>query len=140
MQKYILDANVVFSALIGGREIFIQLFEKNKFYAPDFILTEIDKYKKIILKKSKLPLNYFQDFIHRLFKQITIIPDLFITNKNKDLATVLCNDIDIKDVTYVALSLEMNIPIITRDKKLYEGLINKNFKNIILLDDFLNSK
>ena len=45
MKKYIIDANIIFSALISGKELFIKLFETNKFYAPDFIMLELDKYK-----------------------------------------------------------------------------------------------
>lgn len=140
MNRYILDANVIFSALISGKELFVQLFENNKFYAPDFILVEIDKYKSIILKKSKLQIEEFQEFIQRLFQQVTIIPALYITDKNKHIAIELCQDIDIKDTAYVALSIEMNYPIITRDAKLYNGLKNKKFENILLLDEFIKQQ
>ncbi len=81
MKKYIIDANIIFSALISGKELFVKLFEANKFYAPDFIMLELDKYKSVILKKSKLPIENLQDFIQRLFKQIIIIPELYITEK-----------------------------------------------------------
>ena len=82
MNKYIIDANIVFSALISGKELFVRLFENNKLYAPDFILVEIDKYKSVIMKKSKLPIENLQDFIQRLFQQITVIPALYISDKN----------------------------------------------------------
>jgi predicted nucleic acid-binding protein len=134
MKKYIIDANIIFSALISGREIFVKLFENNRIYAPDFITIELDKYKKVVLKKSKLPNENLQDFIQRLFRQITIIPDLYINDINKQKAIELCETIDIKDVAYVSLSIEMNLPFVTRDKKLYDGLKDKGFKNIILLD------
>ncbi len=139
MKKYIIDANVIFSALISGKEFFIKLFENNKFYAPDFIMLELDKYKSVILKKSKLPIENLQDFIQRLFKQITVIPELYITDKNKQKAVDLCQDIDIKDTAYIALSLEMNLSIVTRDKKLLNGLIKKGFDNIISLDELLHT-
>lgn len=90
MKKYIIDANVIFSALISGKELFIKLFENNKFYAPDFIMLEIDKYKSVILKKSKMPIDNLQDFIQQLFNQITIIPELYITDSNKQKAINLC--------------------------------------------------
>ncbi|RLD50803.1 MAG: DNA-binding protein [Bacteroidetes bacterium] len=140
MNKYIIDANVLFSALISGKEIFIKLFENNLFYAPDFILIELDKYKSVVLNKSKLPIDYLQDFIQRVFKQITVIPELYITDDNKKKAIVLCQDIDIKDTAYIALSLEMDLPIVTRDKKLYNGLKKKGFESIILLDELFHPK
>ena len=138
MKKYIIDANVIFSALISGKEILVRLFENNTLYAPDFILVEIDKYKTVILKKSKMPLENLQDFIQRLFQQVTIMPALYITDENKQKAMELCEDVDIKDTAYIALSLEMNLSVVTRDKKLYNGLKAKGFENIILLDELLN--
>ena len=92
MNKYIIDANIIFSALISGKELFIKLFEHNRFYAPDFVMLELDKYKSVILKKSKLPIENLQDFIQRLFKQITVIPELYITDK-----------INIKQLTYAKM-------------------------------------
>jgi len=137
MSKYVLDANVVFSALISVKEIFIQLFENNKFFSPDFILVELDKYRTVILKKSKLPIDDLQEFIQKLFQEITIIPALYIIEKNKLKAKELCFDIDEKDTAYVALSIEMNYPLVTRDQKLYEGLKSKGFENVILLDELM---
>lgn len=52
----------------------------------------------------------------------------------------LSNDIDIKDVVYVALSIEMNIPLVTRDIPLFSGLKKKGFENIILLDELINNE
>ncbi len=74
MKKFILDANIIFSALISGKQLFLQLFETNLFYTPDFAFIEIEKYKNIILKKSKLEKTEFQEFITKLFQQITVIP------------------------------------------------------------------
>ncbi len=34
----------------------------------------------------------------------------------------------------------MDLPFVTRDKKLYDGLKNKGFENIILLDKLLNEE
>ncbi len=108
--NYVLDANVVFSALISGKELFVQLFEHNKFFAPDFILVEIDKYKTVILKKSKLPISDLQEFMQKLFMQLTILPGMYILDANKLKAFELCKDIDEKDTAYVALSIELNYP------------------------------
>ena len=54
MNKYVIDSNVIFSALISGKQIYLHLFDKYEFYIPDFVLLEIDKYKLVILSKTKL--------------------------------------------------------------------------------------
>ena len=139
MNKYILDANVVFSALISGKELFTKLFENNKFFAPDFIMVEIDKYRKVILRKSKLPASELQAFIQRLFEEITIMPSLYILEENKLKAYELCKEIDEKDTAYVALSIEMGHPLLSRDKKLIDGLKARGFENVVLLDEMIES-
>jgi len=140
MKKYIIDANIIFSALISGKDLFVSLFENNRIYAPDFITIELDKYRHIVLKKSKLPIANLQDFIQRLFRHITIIPNLYIKELSKQKAIELCENIDVKDVAYIALSIEMDLPFVTRDKKLFYDLKNKSFDNIILLEKLLKNE
>ena len=48
---------------------------------------------------------------------------------------MLCRDIDPKDTDYVALSLELNHPLLTRDKPLADGLRAKGYTNLVLLDE-----
>jgi len=137
MKKYILDSNVIFSALISGKPLFLRLFESNIFFAPDFVFTEIDKYSAVILKKSKLESSDFQMFITNLFQHITIIPSLYLREECKLAALELCKDIDSKDTVFVALSVEMQIPLVTRDLTLYSGLKQKGYKNVVLLDELI---
>lgn len=44
--KIVLDSNILFSALISGKELYIDIFRATDFYAPDFIFRELSKYKK----------------------------------------------------------------------------------------------
>ena len=139
MNKYILDANVVFSALINGKQLFIELFEHNQFFAPDFIFVELDKYRKVLLKKSKLPAEELQPYIRKLFHQITVVPAFYIIDEHKIKAWNLCRDIDEKDTAYVALSIDMKYPLVTRDQKLFSGLKAKGFNHVVLLDEIIRN-
>ena len=47
----------------------------------------------------------------------------------------MCKDIDEKDTPFLALSLELKLPLITRDKKLYNGLLEKGIKDVILFEE-----
>lgn len=49
----------------------------------------------------------------------------------------LVKEIDPKDMVYVALAEELGIPLLTRDKVLYEGLKSLQYENIKLFDDFI---
>lgn len=65
MKKYVIDANVLFSAIIGTRRVHLELIKNVELYAPDYILKEIEKYELLLLKKTKLTkkeLNDFPDF------------------------------------------------------------------------------
>jgi predicted nucleic acid-binding protein len=62
-----------------------------------------------------------------------------MNRESKQKAMELCKDIDEKDAPYVALAIEMDVPVISNDKKLYKGLKEKGFANIILLEDIINN-
>jgi len=52
--------------------------------------------------------------------------------------TIVHYNIDIKDVVYIALSIELNFPVLTRDTILYNGLKNKGFTQIKLFDELVH--
>ncbi len=54
------------------------------------------------------------------------------------MANNLCENIDIKDISFVALSIDMNLKLLTRDEQLYNGLKRKKYKEIMLFKDFLS--
>lgn len=139
MKRYILDANIIFTALMSGKPLYLNFVANNQCFTSDFAFTEIEKYKAVIMKKSKAKPSDFQKFIKLLFEYITVIPSLYITEENQLKAISLCKEIDEKDTPYIALVLEMEIPLITQDKKLYNGLQKADFKHIILWEDLLNN-
>ena len=138
MNRYVIDSNILFSAIISTRRIYFELIKNVDLYAPDFALKEIEKYEQLILKKTKLPKKELNDFLIKLFKGVTILPSIIMSRKSKQKAMDLCKDIDEKDTPYIALAIEMDIPFITNDKKLYKGLKKKEFTNIVLLEDIIN--
>ncbi len=105
-----------------------------RIYAPDFIFTEISKYENSIIKKTKIG-KEFKFFIRELFSEITVIPKLAISKENYTKALSLCENIDPKDTAYLALSIELDIPIWTNDKKLIQGLIKKGYKKLITTEE-----
>lgn len=138
MNKFVLDVNVIFSAIISGKKFYEKIFSDYKFYVPDFALLEIDEYKKVLLKKTKLDNKKLKEFSIILFSKLIIIPNFLISDQSIKSAFQLCKDIDEKDTMYVALSVELDVPLVTRDKKIVTKLKDKNFKNIILFEDFLS--
>ena len=127
----IVDTNLIFSALIPKaskiREI---LFESNMtFYSPNFLITEIYTHKDKLLKNSKLNDSEFYLYFNGIIEQIKFIPADFIGKDSRQKAYDLCKDVDIKDTPFIALAIDLGVPIWTGDKKLKEGLKLKGFHN-----------
>ncbi|MBT5021735.1 hypothetical protein HOK51_08535 [Candidatus Woesearchaeota archaeon] len=72
----IVDANILFAALIK-KGITEDLFfkEQFRFFAPEYIFEEFDKYKELILSKTDRTDIDFEKFIKILKKKIKLIPN-----------------------------------------------------------------
>ena len=84
-----MDSNILFSALISGKEIYIDILRSLEVYVPDFIFNELSKYQKRIIKKNRLE-DEFIFFVKELFSEITVIPKFAISRKSYEVAASLC--------------------------------------------------
>ncbi len=135
--NYVIDFNILFSSMLSGNCFYKTLFRKNNFYTPDFIFIELQKYENQIIDNTKLEIEQLMTYTKFLFNYLKVFPNFVITIKSKQQAYNLCKDIDLKDITYLALSIELDIPLITRDEPLYKGLRKKGYKNVILFSNFV---
>jgi len=140
MNRYVTDANVIFSSLISGKDNYLELVSINRLYLPDFALVELQEYQQIIWEKTKQNPDELKAFTLALFDKITVVPNLLISLPNYRTAYELCKDIDPKDMTYVALSIELAYPLLTRDKPLADGLRAKGFASIVTLDELFRQR
>ena len=107
------------------------LFESNMiFYSPNILISEIYKHKEKLLKSSKLTESEFYLYFNGIIERIKFIPTDFISTESRQKAYDLCNDIDVKDTPFIALSIELSIPLWTGDKKLKDGLKQKGFDEL----------
>ena len=125
----VIDTNLVFSALIPKasqiREI---LFESNLiFYSPNILISEIYKHKEKLIKGSRLTESEFYLYFNGIIERIRFIPIDLISIESRQKAYELCRDVDVKDTPFIALSIELSIPLWTGDKKLKDGLVQKGF-------------
>jgi predicted nucleic acid-binding protein len=105
--KIVIDANIVIAALIKNskaREVIIS--NQFKFFAPDFILEEIEKYRVEIRKKANLDDEGFDIIISLLFETIDILPREEYQEYLQKAKEIMKDDI--KDVTYVACFFALN--------------------------------
>lgn len=114
----VIDANILFSALIKDSLTAELLFEENlKLYSPDFFTKKFLKYQNFILNKTLRSKEEFIQIMHMLNEIITVTPKKEYFEFMKEAEKI---SLDKKDVTYLALALKFNCGIWSNDKKLKE--------------------
>ena len=131
MKKIIIvDTNIIFSILRNGKTkarniIFEQ--QEYEFYAPNFLSVELFKHKERILQKGKLEEDEVYELLQSLFDNINFVNEMLVSTENVIYAYRLCKDVDEKDIPFVALCLELDGLLWTRDEKLKNHLKQKGF-------------
>lgn len=135
--KIVIDSNIIFSSLMSGKTFYMDFLSQNEVYAPDFLFEEIREYESIILKNALMKEDFYS-YAREIFNYLKIIPKIAIRPETWKKAYNLCKAVDEKDTAFLALSLELNLPFITRDKKLYRGLLNQGIKDVILFGELID--
>lgn len=139
MTNYVIDANILMSMLISGNASYKPILEFYDFYLPEFVLVEVEKYKSQLLLRTKMNEDEFFKWSTLVFSKITVFPNYILSPESLEKSHLLLNDIDIKDTTYLALAIQLDLPLLTRDKPLATGLRKKGFRRIMMFDDFLKN-
>ena len=137
MREFVIDANVLMSILISGKSSYKQLLTHFNFILPDFVLIELDKYNNVLLSRTKMQRDEFVQWTYLVFSHINILPHYVLNKESLQMAKQPLEKIDLKDTTCVALAMQLDLTLLTRDKKLYEGLRKQGFKKIKLFEKFL---
>ena len=135
--RFVFDANIIMAILISGRAYHRILLETFDIISPDFMLVEIDKYNAMIRSKTKLTWPEHILFAHSVFANMTIIPHYLLETNSIAAATELIGDIDQKDISYLALAIQTNTVLVTRDKPIVETARKLGFRRILLFDEFI---
>jgi len=114
--KLVVDANVLFSALIKQSitaEILLDL--SLNICATEFMLEKFEKHKQEILSKTNRTEDEFNDIFKIITEIITIFPSEEYENHINAAEEI---SPDANDTEYFALALKQNCPIWSNDKKL----------------------
>jgi predicted nucleic acid-binding protein len=139
MTDFVVDANVLMSILLSGKSTYKPLLKFFRFKSPEFVLVEIDKYKETLTLKSKLGKTEFLKWTYFVFSEIAVLPQYVIEKETLVKAERLLLNSDQKDIAYVALAMQLDIILITRDIPLYNHLKKQGFRKVILFENFLQS-
>jgi predicted nucleic acid-binding protein len=145
MTKIVVDTNIVFSALLNTNSRIGQILINGKrhfdFYAPEYVRFEIFQHKEKIKLIGKLTEDEFIETYSLILRNITILNHSIIPVEIYRNAELLCEDIDIDDTIFIAVSDFTKGVLWTGDIKLLNGLKNKGYKHLIKTDvlyqDFL---
>ncbi len=137
MLDYVIDANILIGMLISGKARYKQLVDIFRFVTPVFALKEIDKYKPEILEKTKMSEEQLLEYAFSIFSKTTVLPRIFLTATAKRQASTLTAGIDSKDKFYVAFSIQLDMTLLTNDKRLEKGLRMKGYRKVMLWEEFL---
>ncbi|MBI5065874.1 PIN domain-containing protein [Candidatus Woesearchaeota archaeon] len=112
----VIDANILFSVCItSGKAEELIFSEEIHLFSPEFLFEEFNKYREVILEKTKRDKKEFDNLLTILKKKIETISNEE-TEDFINLARKLSPDP--KDADYFALALKLNCQIWSNDKKL----------------------
>ena len=132
MKTIIIDSNIVLASLRSRDSVLrqkIMTTTQYRFTTVNFLFVEIYKYKEKIFKNAKATEEEQLQFLNNVIQKIQFQQEEIISIYNFFEAYHLCKDIDKKDIPFVALSLELDAPLWTRDGILKTHLISKGFTN-----------
>lgn len=131
----IVDTNIVFSAIISAEgtisDLLLNSSDTFNFFAPTIILEELDNHNEKIKKISGLNQSDLNFLKRILLRKIDLIDLETISEQTWKRAIELTKDVDEFDAPFIALSLELNVPLWTGDKKLKNGLENKGIDGLL---------
>lgn len=114
--KLVVDTNVLFSFFrkeSKTRELILN-FEVLKLYTPSFCIDELKKYEKIICKKSGLSKQEFSEVLEDM---MLFIRNISVSEYKKFLLEAKKFSPDPDDIDIFALSLKLNCPIWSNEKR-----------------------
>lgn len=116
--ELVADSNRIIASLIkNGYSRRILLSRKFSFFTAEFGLNEVIKYKPLIKKKARINEDGFNFLMQNLMSKIKVLSEEEISRNSIDKAIEIMREIDVDDVVFVALSIELkNIPIWSDDK------------------------
>jgi len=127
--QIVIDTNMIFSLLLGKnirlRDIFFDA--AHTFFAPNYIIGELFEKKEKIMKCSAMPKAEIYELLYRILSRIKFVAEEFVASENKLQAFNLCKEVDEDDIPFIALSIQLDAPLWTGDKRLKESLSQQGF-------------
>lgn len=131
----VVDANILFSALLRSESRFAQtiLGSNHPFFICESTIVEFFKHKEKIVRLSKLEEDEIVRLLYMLLRRLTVVKENLIAPSIRQQAYEWCQDIDVSDTPFVALTVHLDGLLWTGDKTLKKGLREKDFDRLFKL-------
>lgn len=114
----VIDSNILFAiCLVKGKTEEVFFCDDIHLFAPEFLFEEFEKYKLLLLSRTKRSKQNFVNLIEIVKKRIQLTPNEE-TERFIDKARKICPDKT--DADFFALAIKLNCSIWSNDKKLSE--------------------
>lgn len=137
--KIVVDTNIVFSAILNvdSRIAHILLYNDGdlQFFSCDFLKLEIAKHKRKILKATKYSDSQFSEIEFLVTKNIHFMNQELIHPVILTKANDMLRNIDLDDAPFLALTISLKAKLWTGDRKLANGLMRQDFKELVITED-----
>lgn len=142
MKILIIDTNVVFSAVLNPRRkigefILQKAGEQVEFFAPIYLREEMEKHFDRLVKIANTTPEAIRTTMTQVYQHIHFINDALIPFEHYHTALPLVRDIDMNDITFVALNEYLDELLWTGDMQLYNGLKAKGYDKVLNFEEVL---
>jgi predicted nucleic acid-binding protein len=140
--KIIVDTNIVFSALLNSNSrigrLLLNTRSEFEFYSCKYLQKEILHHIDKIRQYSRLNNDDLFELINLVESRIFFIDEELLPAMVITEAREWVLGIDFDDFAFVAISLHLDGYLWTGDKKLFNGLRHKGYRNIFTTTDLLD--
>lgn len=137
--RIVVDSNIAFSAILNSNSkigtIILHPKTRFNFYSTNQLLEEIEAHKDKLKSLSGYSENELDQITHLITQKIRFINIKLIPLEIFQKALSLTQDVDIDDTEFVALAEHAKAKLWTGDKKLIQGLSEKNWKKVVSTED-----
>ena len=133
----IADSNIFISALLapkGGIATILAERKRLQFVVPDYLIEEVNEHIPNLAKRLEAKSNQSSKKIRqKLLEGVKIVDvDNEVKKENAAKALEIVNDVDVNDLPFIALHLEIKHKIWTSDDRLKEGLTKKGYAHFFI--------
>lgn len=137
--KFIVDTNVVFSAILNTESKIGDLLMNShgifEFHSCDTLRTELEEHKGKLLEISGMNDEQLDQSIYQITNQIILTNEALIPFEYWVKAANLVRDTDMNDIAFLALAELLGAKLWTGDKELLKGLVKKGFLNFTTTEE-----